>query len=208
MMMKIVKKYMFLSVVLSLLSVSAWAAPADPVAMLKNLSDQTISKLKANQAEIKKNPQATYNLIQTILMPHVDLMGMSRSVVGKKYWDEAAPAQQKEFSEQFSSLIAGTYVSALQSYTNQQIKFYPVRGGLQPEQTRVEINSVILQPNGPSIPVNYRLILKNNEWVMYDLIVDSVSLLNSYRAQFATPLQEGGLPTLIEQLKQHNKKAL
>lgn len=201
----IVRKFAFFAAILSLFSSSAMAA-ADPVAMLQQVSDQTISQLKSNQGEIKNNPKAIYKLIQTILMPHVDLVGMSRSVVGKQYWDSATPAQQQEFSSQFSSLIAGTYVSALQSYTNQQIKFYPIRGGIQAGQTRVEVNSEIIQPNGPSIPVNYRLALKNNEWLMYDLVVDSVSLLNSYRAQFAAPLQQGGLANLIQQMQKHNNQ--
>lgn len=177
-----------------------------PVDLLQNISNQAIEKLKANQGEIQTNTNAVYSIIETILMPHVDLEGMSRSVVGRTYWQGASNAQQTEFEKEFSNLIAGTYVSALQAYTDQTIKFYPIRGGVQPDQKRVEVNSEILQKNGPAIPVNYRLAYKNNQWLVYDLIVDGVSLLKNYRAQFAAPLKQGGMTALIDDLKSHNKK--
>lgn len=193
------------SIFLSLLCVKSWAQtlPA-PVAMLQNTSDQLIAALKHNKASLKKNPNVVYQIVDKILVPHVDLIGMSRSVLGRQAWTNATPDQKQRFMQEFKNLLIHTYSSALQNYNNQTVRFLPIRGGFN-DQTRVQVNSEILQQNGPPISVSYRLIKQNNDWKVYDFSVDGVSMLESFRSQFATDLNHGDLNYLIDKLARHNR---
>ena len=99
-----------------------------------------------------------------------------------------------------------TYSSALAAYQDQTVKFFPLRGNLD-GQTHIQVNSQILQNGGPPITVNYRLVLEGGEWKVFDFSVDGVSMLESFRSQFATELSNGNLDALIKKLANHNSQA-
>ncbi len=188
-----------------LMSVAVWAEPQPaPVVMLQNTSDQLIAALKQNKASLKKNPDVVYQIVDKILVPHVDLMGMSRSVLGRDAWTTATPDQKQRFAAQFKDLLIHTYASALSNYNNQTVQFLPIRGGLSSTQARLQVNSQILQQGGPAISVSYRLIKENNDWKVYDFSVDGISMLESFRSQFAAELNQGNLDGLINRLAEHN----
>jgi len=180
----------------------AWAGPS-PLDTVQNTANQALAALKSNQASLKTNPKVVYSIINRILLPHVDITGMARSALGRDAWMKATATQRNQFTQEFTTLLVRTYSSALASYTDQQVKFLPPREDFS-GQTRAQIDSLILQPNGPSIQVNYRLILEGQQWKVYDFSVDGVSLLESFRSQFASELSQGNLDALIQRLSQHN----
>jgi len=185
----------------------SWTALADssPVAMLQTTSDQLLSALKANKASLKRSPQVVYDIIDKILVPRVDLEGMARTVVGRPVWTSASSTQRQAFTEQFKELLIHTYSSALSSYNNQTVQFLPIRGDINGKD-RVQVNSQILQPNGPTISVSYRLVKQSNDWKVFDFSVDGISMLESFRSQFAAELNQGNIDTLINKLAQHNEQ--
>ncbi len=195
------------SLFMLMMSCVVWAEAVMPVpvAMLQTTSDQVIAALKQNKASLKRNPSVVYQIVNKILVPQVDLIGMSRSVLGRDVWTKATPAQQQRFEQQFKNLLIHTYASALANYNNQTVQFLPIRGGLG-NQTRVQVNSQILQQNGPAISVSYRLIKQGDAWKVYDFSVDGISMLESFRSQFAAELNQGNLDQLINKLAQHNDK--
>lgn len=172
-----------------------------PVQMLTNTSDQMISALKQNKSTMKSDPSAIFSIVNRILLPHVDLESMSRSVVGRTYWNQATPAQREEFKKLFTRQVIRTYAAALESYQNEQVKFYPIRGGYDASAPRVQVQSVIVRSNGQTIPVNYRLINQAGQWKVYDFSVAGVSIVQSYSSQFATALQQGGMAVLLERMR-------
>ncbi len=195
-------KAKYLLFFLLLFNITAFAASA-PLAMLQNTSDQALAALKQNEATLKSNPRIVYQIINTILVPHFDLQGMARAVVSRDAWMQASPAQRSQFTREFSTLLVRTYASALASYRNESVEFLPVRG--EEGGSRVQINSQIVRQGAPAIAVNYRLALVGSNWKIYDFTVEGVSLLESYRTQFADILaQGGGLNAVIGKLSQHN----
>jgi phospholipid transport system substrate-binding protein len=132
-------------------------AAQNPTEMLQNVSDQLLSELAQTK---NRNDQALYGLVKKILLPHVDLNQMSQMVVGK-YWTDATPAQKMQFEDEFTAFITRTYSSALSSYTNEKVRFFPIRGGIK--SNRVQVNSAIDQANGSSVNVSYRLTLAGGE---------------------------------------------
>jgi phospholipid transport system substrate-binding protein len=172
--------------------------------MLKQTSASMLSALKENRAQLKNNPRLIHRIVTQILLPHVDLDSMSRAVVGRSYWSQATSAQQQDFKKTFTDTVIRTYSTAISSYDEEQIKFYPIRG-FSGGQTQTQVRSDIVRKNGQVIPISYRLLLKNGRWLVYDFSVEGVSLVQSYQSQFAGVLSQNGFAGLLTRLKQHNQ---
>jgi phospholipid transport system substrate-binding protein len=179
------------------------AAPVDPVNMLRSIANQLINSLKAHKTNLKNNPSLVYSIATRIVVPHADLAEMSKRVIPPSVWQQATNGQRSEFQGEFTTLLVRTYASALAEYNDQTIQFFPVRGGYA-GKNNVKVDSQIIRSDGPSISVSYKLILKGSEWKLYDLSVEGVSLIESFRSQFADKLSRGNMAGLIANLKQHN----
>lgn len=181
---------------------AVFAAPS-PMNVMEQVTQQTLSALQQNQASLRTNPKVVYGIIYRILLPHVDMQEMSRAVLGRAVWMSASSGEKQRFIEQFKLLLVRTYSSALAAYKNETVKFMPLRG-YNGSDNRVQVDSMILQQGGPSISVSYRLVFKGGQWKLYDLMVDGVSLVESYHSQFADAISQSGLESVINQLTQKN----
>lgn len=180
--------------------------PPDPMKMLKNTTGDLIQKLKNNQKKLHQDPDFVYDIIHKVLLPKVDVRVMSMSVLGRNAWRKASEKQKKAFTQAFTKTVIKTYASALKEYQDQKVTFQPLRGDYQDKHV-LKVNSHIVQQNGNKVPISYSLILKDNQWKIFDLNVEGISLLQSFRSQFASELAQGkSLDEIIEELKQHNKK--
>ena len=199
------RHYFFIFTLLfSVFTFSAFAM-SSPVTLVENVSSQMLSELKADKVTLKNNPNKVFDIVDRILLPHADMTTMAKNVVGRDAWVSASAADQQKFIREFTQLLIRTYASALASYSDQTIKVYPIRGGWE-GQSQVEVQSEILQSEGPAIPVSYRLLVEGQQWKLVDMSVDKVSIVENYRAQFASDLSQGGLANLDVKLAQHNAR--
>lgn len=181
-------------------------AQSSPVPMLENAANQIISTLKANKSSLQSNPGIIYKAVESHLLPNVDVAGMSRSVLGRQAWTKATPAERAQFSQAFTRLVIRTYSSPLAQYSDETVQFLPLRGSLNTRFIRV--NSVIVRTQGQNIPLTYSLVAKNGQWKIYDISVEGVSLLQSFRSQFAQALQHSSINDVIAEMqKKQAKKA-
>jgi phospholipid transport system substrate-binding protein len=187
-------KIYVLSFFFLLVNLTAWANEA-AVLMLKQVSSQMINELDQNQGHINK--VVIKGIVHRILLPHVDLETMSRSVVGKQYWSQATPAQKEQFKQAFTNLVINVYSAPLASYNGEKIDFKPLRDNSGP---RLQVESVISRKNGQKIPVSYRLLQSGGAWRIYDFSVEGISMVSSYRSQFDNILQQKGMAGLLTQL--------
>lgn len=201
MMVNIVKNFILS---LLLLAVTIFAAQS-PVATLNATANQMIGSLKQNRDRIKHDPTVVENLARQILLPHVDINIMARLALGRDGWNNATVAEREQFIKEFTIVLIRTYASAFAAYRDEEVKFYPIRGGIH-DQTRVQVESVIIQKGGPSIPVNYRLLLRGDQWKVYDINVDGVSMVQSFRSQFTSELSQGGMVGLLNAMQKHNAR--
>jgi phospholipid transport system substrate-binding protein len=178
-------------------------AQSSPVPMLENSASQILGALKQNKSQLKMNHQVIHQAIERYLLPNVDVTGMSRSVLGREAWSKATASEKQEFTHAFTQLVIRTYASPLAEYSGETIKFLPTRGPVDGRFMRV--NSVISRPNGQDIPLSYNLVSINGQWKIYDLSVEGVSLLQSFRSQFGDVLHNASMKDLIQQMRQ--KKA-
>lgn len=188
------------------LSVLGFAATPNPTTMLNNMTNQLLSALKQNRAKLQSQPTFVYSLVDKILLPHVDKITMAQSVLGRQGWTKATPAERKAFTNEFTNTVIRTYASALNAYTDETVKYFPIRGGYEGKQF-VQVNSQIVRPDGPPVPITYSMILNGNEWKVFDMNVEGISLLQSFRSQFSAQLSQGmSVSQIISNLKAHNQK--
>ncbi len=196
--------YRFLTIFWFLGATFAWAADS-AVPMLEGAASQIMTTLKANQAKLKQDHSIVEHAVRQYLLPHVDVVGMSRSVLGRNAWSKASPAERQEFTAAFTDLVIRTYSAPLSEYSGETISFssqQSVDGG-----KFARVNSVIKRNNGQSIPLSYALVTKDGAWKIYDLSVEGVSLLQSFRNQFGQVLQNSDMKALISQMKQRKMAA-
>lgn len=180
------------------------ASQDDPLQLVRQVSERTLAHLRAEHDRLKQNPELIYALIEKEVLPHFDFISMSAWVLGK-YWRRASKEQKLRFIRAFRTLLVRTYGVALLDYTDQEIRFLPLRD--DPANGDVTVRSEVIQPGGKTIAINYRLHRRKGVWQVYDVSVDGVSLVTNYRTSFATEIQQQGLEALIERLEQRNREA-
>lgn len=179
-------------------------AQSSPVPMLERAANGIIDTLKANKSSLKSNQKIIYKAVEDYLLPNVDVIGMSRSVLGRQVWNKATAAERANFSNAFTRLVIRTYSSPLAEYSDETVQFLPLRGSL--ESRFIRVNSVIVRSAGQNIPLTYSLIQKNGQWKIYDLSVEGVSLLQSFRSQFAQALKNTSINDVISQMQKNQFK--
>lgn len=179
------------------------AASADPQLMVRETGDRVLAELTARKPELEANPKLIYPLIERTVLPHFDFRSMSQSAMGR-FWRDATETQKTDITDQFRELLVRTYATALLGYSGQQIEYLPVN--YREGDTRVMIPTRISANNAPPIPINYRLRLgEDQRWMVYDIVVDNVSLITNYRNQFATAIRRQGIDGLITALAEKNQ---
>lgn len=191
-----------LSSCIAFMPLQSYAAPNSPMPLLEYVASNMIAGLKVNKATLKNKPQIVYGLANKYIVPHADLNAMSKYVLPPHIWNNATPAQREEFKKLFTRTLIRTYSSALTSYQNQQIKFYPprTRGG-----ATVQVMSEISGLETQTIQVSYRLIRSGGNWRLFDVSVEGVSMLESFRSQFGSILSQGNMQELLNRMAQHNR---
>ncbi len=179
------------------------AAAQAPQALVEETSKLMLGKLKEEAAVIKAEPGRIYELVNQIVLPHFDFEYMSQMVLAK-YWQRATPAQKKAFVEEFRTLLVRTYATSLNQYTDQKLTFKPFRPEARPELATV--HSEVAQPGGFPIPIDYRLRQEGEQWKVFDVVIDGVSLVTNYRSSFAKEVRDSGLDGLVKTLADRNKQ--
>lgn len=187
---------------LGLLIGVAHAAQA-PDALVKQTTDEVLATLQANRAEIQQNPAKVGEVVRTIVLPNFDFELMSRLVLARN-WRTATPEQRQRFVQGFQELLIRTYATSLAQYSDQKVKYLPMQPS--PDENRAMVRSEILQPNGPSIPLQYMLRQGSDGWKVFDVVIEGVSLVQNYRASFASEIQQRGIDGLIARLDARNGK--
>lgn len=185
-----------------LASAVAWAAQA-PQELVQQTTEKMLNTLRTERQVVERQPERIYDLVNQTVLPHFDFERMSSWVLGK-HWRSATPEQRQQFVQQFRTLLVRTYAKSLAGYTDQKISYLPMRPSSQ--ENEVKVRTEVTQPGALPIPIDYDLYLKNNEWKVYDVTIDGVSLVTNYRTTFANQIRQEGLDKLIVTLADRNKR--
>lgn len=136
--------------------------------------------------------------IRQIINAIFDYTELSRRTLGR-HWKKFSPAQQEEFMALFSELLENTYADRILAYTDEKINF---GDEVALKKSRVEVESTIVTKDNKAVPLNYRMISKNGNWRVYDVVIEGISLVQNYRSQFREILATKSPQDLIDTLRQ------
>ncbi len=177
-------------------------AQTAPDKLVKSVADDVLAGLRQDP-ELKAGSQAKFaELLEQKVAPHFDFERMARLAVGRG-WRQATPEQQKALVEQFRSLLIRSYSTAYTAYKDIAIDVRPVR--MQPNDNDVQVRTEIKVPNGgQAISVDYSMYKAGSDWKIYDVTVEGVSLVTTYRSTFADEIHQSGVDGLIKSLQEKN----
>lgn len=188
--------------IVAILSPAVAGEEAGPVEMLQGLTKQLIA-IADSRPEVLDDPAELRKIAIENVLPHVDFLMFSRRVLGKS-WRAATVAQRDFFVSEFQELLLGTYLRSVSSYKDNSIRYLPVRG--EGQEKRVLVNAIVERKGGPPVHAAFRLHRAENEWLIYDVIVEGISLVATHRSTFAQIIHNYGIDGLIERLREKNKQ--
>lgn len=169
-----------------------------PDQLVKQTTQEVLGRLRDQQAEVKKDPTIAYGIVREVVLPHFDFPLISRFVLGRN-WNTATPQQRKAFMDAFKTLLIRTYGTSLAEYSGQQVQYLPMQSDTA--NGRVIVRTKILQPDGPPIPMDYRLHKTDEGWKVFDVIVEGASYVQTYRSEYSSVVASKGMDGLIQQLR-------
>jgi phospholipid transport system substrate-binding protein len=197
------KKLFYFTAVL-LFATQIWAAQT-PDQVVRSVVDQTLATLKKEQAVIKTDSDRLAAIIESIVIPHADVHETSKRVLAK-HWRDLTPEQQKAFEAEFKKLLIRTYAVSFRSYNQQVVDIIETRAN--PNNPKyVEVRTLIKEPGKPDLPVNYRFIQEaDGTWKVYDINVENVSLVNSFRTQVGDAISREGFDQMLTNMRLKNQE--
>ncbi|MBO4300992.1 MAG: ABC transporter substrate-binding protein [Desulfovibrio sp.] len=127
-----------------------------------------------------------------------DFMEFSSRTVGPR-WKTFSPSQQQDFSDVFADLLMTTYLNKIDGYNGEQVVY--TGEVMDPKGDRAEVRTVVTMKDGKKVPVAYRMLPKNGSWLVYDVLVENISLVKNYRTQFQDLLNTGSADQLIARVR-------
>ena len=195
-----------LTLMLALATPLAAAAPP-PQELVQSVIQDSIRLLGERREAVVSDPAAARQIVADTLGPYADVERMARFVLGR-HWRTATADQRSRFVDAFRDYLVHTYSAALRQYADQIIEqgrdaeiAYQLKGNDR-HPDRVLVDSSIKLPDGRAFDVSYRLLERDGQWKFYDVVVEGVSVLLSYRENLASQLSRGDVDSLIAQLRE------
>jgi phospholipid transport system substrate-binding protein len=184
---------------------AAPAAPAatainsqDPTQLIQDVASSILKELDANRAAYVNNPNNVRALADKYLLPYFDTRYSAQLVLGK-YWRTATEDQRGRFIKAFQDSMLQNYGNALVNFTANKLKVQP--GHLDPGADQASVNTTINRDNGTTIPVIYVLHKTPEGWKAWDVKIEGISYVKSFRDDFAAQIDQKGLDAVIARLE-------
>ena len=170
----------------------------DPVSLVESITGSIFADVSKNLDEYTANPEALETLVRNDLMPLLDIRYSARLILGRA-GRGLAPEKIDEFAECMSNLLINRYSKSLLLFSTEvDIRVLPQRGDLNEKITRVRTR--VAMPKGGEAPVDYAFHKTKEGWQAFDVIVEGISYITTYRNQIMPDVQANGIDSVIERL--------
>ena len=186
-------------VLLLCLSVSVFAA-VSPTAFVKQGIDEVLSVFNDKSLDSSQRRVALQKGIRKVIREHFEFRSISKSVLANN-WRKATGYEQDRFVDFFTQTLENTYLTAIESYSGEEVKYV----GEKIKNDRAVVDTIIVSKNN-DIPVSYKLKLNDDQWFVYDVVIENVSLVSNYRNMYAAIVQSSGVNGLLLKLETGLKK--
>jgi phospholipid transport system substrate-binding protein len=180
------------------------AAPASaqstlsPQETVENSAKRMLQELDANRAMYQQDPAKLDALVGNVLLPNFDTEYAARLVLGPT-WRTATPEQRKRFVDAFYHSLLHNYGTALVNFTADRFVILPYRG--DPNDTTATVRTEVKRSSGDKVPVNFSLRKVNGIWKAWDVVIEGISYVKSFRTDFGSEIQQNGLDEVISRLE-------
>jgi phospholipid transport system substrate-binding protein len=199
---KMLKK-LIAAAAISFTSLSLMAQDVAPDELVRKNTVDVLAMLKADKDLAAGDPAKVEKLANEKILPYFNFSRMTQLAVGRA-WREATDAQKMALTNEFRRLLVRTYSSSLSQFRNQTIDVRPLK--IAAGETEVVVKTVVNQPSGSGIPIDYSMEKSKDGWKVFDVLIDGVSLVTNYRSSFATEIKNAGLDGLVKSLAERNSK--
>jgi len=187
-------------IILLIIPLSVYAgAPLDSV---KGNVNKVLDVLRDPALKGESGKKTKRQKIRSISDKMFDYSELSRRTLGQD-WKKLNPAQQNEFADLYKSLLEDAYADKIINYTDEKVAFSKEN---QLSEKTFEVQTTVLTKKA-DIPIYYRVIQKDGQWKVYDVVIEGVSLINNYRNQFREILMNKSPEVLIDTLRKKVGKA-
>jgi phospholipid transport system substrate-binding protein len=201
--MKAMGKMMRLTMVsvlcILIFSGQALAAPATPLEQLRESVEAILAVMQNKELSGPGRRNERRERILALVQERFDFTEMSKRTLGKS-WKKRSAEEQQEFEGLFADLLKNTYIGRIEAYSDEKVDYAKeVFSRNDPDRARVYTN---ILKNGREIPINYSLLKKGDEWFVYDVLIEGVSLVRNYRSEFQGILDKEDFAGLIERMRE------
>lgn len=169
-----------------------------PQELVENSAKKMLQELDANRAVYRKDSAKLENLVSTVLLPNFDTDYAARLVLGQ-HWRTATDEQRKRFVDAFYHSLLRNYGSALIDFTADRMTVLPFRGDVNGAQATVRTE--VRRSNGTKVPVNYTLRRADSGWKAWDVTIEGISYVKSFKTDLGSEVQQKGLDEVIQRLE-------
>jgi phospholipid transport system substrate-binding protein len=183
--------------------IGVWAVPSAKE-VVETTANAVLERMRRDEAELRADPTRVYALVDELILPHFDFVRMGRWVLGK-YWRDANDEQRRRFVSEFRTLLVRTYSTALLKYTDQPLNIVSEQVSESGKVATVESE---FELDGGTLSVDYKMHIRDGTWKVFDVNIDGISLITTYRASFNSEIRKAGLDRFMTNLITRNEEAL
>jgi phospholipid transport system substrate-binding protein len=186
------------------IALPVFAQDLGPEELVKKITDDVLSAVQSDKELAAGNRQKAIKLAEEKILPHVDFEEATRLAVGRG-WAQASPEQKKSLVQEFRNMLVRTYSNAIGAYEGQTMKVLPSR--VKPGDDDATVRNQFIRPGGKPVLIDYSMRKTPQGWKIYDIVVEGVSLVLTYRSEFDAVVKQEGIDGLIKRLTQKNTPA-
>jgi phospholipid transport system substrate-binding protein len=171
---------------------------SNPSRLIETAATTILQDLDVHRAEYLKDPTKLEAVVTRTLLPHFDSDYSAQLVLGR-HWSTATPEQRRRFVEAFYHSLLRNYSSALAGFKSNRLKVMPFTGDAA--AVNATVRTLVRRSNGENVAVNYTLHRVNGEWKAWDVVIEGISYVKSFRDDYGAAVDRDGLDKLIQRLE-------
>jgi len=187
---------------------TAVVASADvtaPDVLIRNTVQEVIAIIKQDKDIQAGDQKKILAMVDSKVLPHFDFSRMTQLAVGK-HWRTASSEQKQALVSEFRNMLVRTYTKVFTVYRDQTVEVKPFRLSAD-DETEATVKTLIIKPGAQPVPVDYEMKKAADGWKAFDISIEGVSMVMSYRGTFTTQIQEIGIDGLIKTMAEKNANA-
>ena len=201
--MKIMRVLVINFLLFLLLSLPAGSAYAGvPTAEMKQTVDKVLDILKNKELKKPANEKKRRAEIRKVVSERFDFADMAKRSLGI-YWRQRTPEERKEFVPLYTDLLERTYIKKIEDYTDEKIAYT----GEKINGSYAVVDTKVITGKNTEIPIQYRMLNEDGKWMVYDVSIEGVSLINNYRNQFSNIIHQKSYEELVKKLKSKEQES-